>query len=288
VDAQGFDAGFTPQSAPSAADGEGNASVAFNGSLASMSLFAPAQRFVCATDAGDHAPLTQIAPGELLELLGNNIGEPRGMSPQPVNGVIPVTFGDGSAVKIHGIAAPILYSSQGQVNIQVPYEIAGQTKVTLEIDDPNGNPAGTLEFSVVSSQPRAFISGTGYASCNGNYTTSFQALALNADNSFNSCSNPAEVGSVITLFVNDPGTKGVTGAIAVGPATPLALPVTVSGEAQFVSVESDPGSINSVWAVKLRPIPNSNGVAMQPAEFTLTIGGVAVQDPLLVWVQSQQ
>jgi uncharacterized protein (TIGR03437 family) len=293
VDAQGFDASITPQSAPSAADGEGNASLAFNGSLASLSLFAPAQRFVCVTDAGDHAPITQIAPGELLELLGNNIGEPGGMSPQPVKGVIPVRFGDGSAVKIHGIAAPILYSpilysSQDQINIQVPYEIAGQTRVMLEIDDPNGNPAGTLEFSVVSSQPRAFINGAGYASCNGNYTTSFQALALNADGSFNSCTNPAEVGSVITLFVDGPETRGVTGAIAVSPATPLALPVTVSGTAQFISAESDPGSINSVWAVKLRLAPNSSGVGTQAAEFTLTIGGVPVQDPLLVWVLSRQ
>jgi uncharacterized protein (TIGR03437 family) len=89
----------------------------------------------------------------LLDLLGNNIGEPGGMSPQPVNGVIPVAFGDGSAVKIHGIAAPILYSSSEQVNIQVPYEIAGQTRVTLEIVDPNGNAAGTFEITRWHSKP---------------------------------------------------------------------------------------------------------------------------------------
>jgi hypothetical protein len=115
----------------------------------------------------------------------------------------------------------------------------------------------------------------------------FQALALNADGTFNSCVNPAEIGSAVTLFINDPGIRGVTGAIAASPATPLALPVTVSGEARFISAESDPGSINSVWAVKLRMTPNSNGVSMQPAEFTLTIGGVPVEDPLTVWVKSQ-
>jgi hypothetical protein len=70
-------------------------------------------------------------------------------------------------------------------------------------------------------------------------------------------------------------------------------PVTVSEppsypvEAQVISAESDPGSINSVWTVKLKLIPLPNATS-QPAEFTLAIGGVPLGDPLAVWVKPQQ
>ncbi len=74
---------------PAVFDGEGNAVVASNGSLASVSLFAESQKFACATDAADQAPLTQIAPGQLLALFGENIGEPAAISIQPQNGIIP-------------------------------------------------------------------------------------------------------------------------------------------------------------------------------------------------------
>jgi hypothetical protein len=49
----------------------------------------------------------------------------------------------------------------------------------------------------------------------------------------------------------------------------------VSGDAQLVSAESDPGSLNSVWVVKVKIIPVAGGVGgvARLARFTLTFGG---------------
>jgi uncharacterized protein (TIGR03437 family) len=282
--------GFDLQRVLALFDGQGNATVALNGFLASMSLFGQAQRFACAVDTADLVPLTQIAPGQLLTLLGDNLAAFGAVALQPQNGIFPVSDGD-ATVKIHGIPAPILYTSPGQINVQVPYEIAGQTSVTLEIDDENGNVAGSRKFGVVESQPSAFTSGASYAACESIITASFLPVALNADGSMNSCANPAVVNSTVTFFVDGLGTASAglkTGAIAVSPATALTLPVLVSGDAQFVSAESVPGSINSVWALKVT-VNNTAGQSgpMAPAAFTLTIGGVPVRDPLVVWVKTQ-
>ncbi len=208
------------------------------------------------------------------------------MSIQPQNGIIPSSFVDGSLVKIHGIPAPILYSSPDQINVQVPYEIAGQTNVNLEIHDPSGNVVGTREFAVARNEPSAFTSGAGYATCNGTIAAAFLPVALNADGSLNSCANPAAPGSIVTLFVNGTGAVAETGAITTSPATPLALQVKVTGDAQFVSAASTPGSIDSVWEVKvkLNQVTTSNTLA----RFTLTIASAPLRDQLIIWLKPQQ
>jgi uncharacterized protein (TIGR03437 family) len=269
-------------------DGNGGAILAFQGSLAELSLSMKPQQFTCAVDAVDQAPLAQIAPGQLVTLLGHNIGQSIPYTAQPQNGMISTHPGTNDAVKVHGILAPVLYSSLDQINIQIPYEIAGQAVVKLEIDDPGGNVVGLQEFPVVASEPSAFTNGAPYAACNADLTTSFLALALNADGTLNSCGNPAAAGDIVTLFVNSLGKVGgalVTGGIAASPAVPLDVPVVVSGDAQFVSAESAPGSVNSVWAVKVKLIPPAmTGVQA----FTLTVDGVPLREPLVVWTIPQK
>ena len=120
-------------------------------------------------------------------------------------------------------------------------------------------------------------------SCKDTITASFLPVALNADGSVDSCANPAAVNSTVTFFVNGLGTASTglkTGAVAASPASALTLPVSVSGDAQFVSAESVPGSSNSVWALKVgvNKTPGQSGPIV-PATFTLIIGGVPVRDP---------
>lgn len=278
--------GAPPQFAFAAFDGQGSADIVFNGWLASLGIFGPTQNFACATDAADHIPLAQIAPGQLLTLYGTSMGEFGGLSVQPSNGMFPVSLGDQSAVKIHGIPAPILYSSASQINVQVPYEIEGQTSVKLEIDDSFGAVVGTRQFGVAASQPSAFLN-ISQQSCSSSPPSGFLPTARNADGSINSCANPAAPGSNVTIFLNGmglaaPGLK--TGAIATAPESALSLPITASGNAEFVSATSDQGSINGVWAVTVRmAVPPSSGV--QSLRFTVSAGGIAQRDPVAVWVQ---
>jgi uncharacterized protein (TIGR03437 family) len=264
----------------------GTAGVAFGNLLASLNLYAPQSSFVCATDAADLAPLAQFAPGQLLSLFGEGIGVPDVVA-QPQNGKIPTDL-ESTTVSFNGVAAPVLYSSPNQINVQVPYEIAAQPNVQMEIA-AGGPPVGSGTFLVTPLQPSAFAPPQ-YAACQAMVTLSVLPLALNADGTLNSCANPASVGSVVTLFVNGLGSTGaspVTGAISTSPATPLALPVTVEGTFTVAAAETDPGSINGVWQVKLTvDPPNSNSSAPVASLFSLTIGGVALRDSLVLWVSN--
>jgi hypothetical protein len=100
-------------------------------------------------------------------------------------------------------------------------------------------------------------------------------------------------GSTVTLFVNGLGLAGEspsTGVIAVGPETPLQVAVTVSGDAELVLAQSDPGSVNSVWMVKVKITPGAGGMghAAWLARFTLTFGGAPLRDQLVVWAKAPQ
>jgi uncharacterized protein (TIGR03437 family) len=263
-------AGITPSLATFGT--QGNATVLVGTSLATLNLFGVTPSFACATDAADMAPLAQIAPGQLVSLFGEGIG------------------GVETKVTFNGVAAPVLYSSPSQINVQVPYEIASQTNVPMQIT--NGNVAGgSGNFMVTPIQPSAFVF-PGYATCQTTITNSLLPVALNADGSENSCDNPASVGDTLTLFVNGLGLAGsqpITGAIASSPATPLNLPVSVSGDVTLVSAESDPGTVNSVWTIRVKITqtePQNQPQAL--ALIDLKIGGVDVPYALIVWMKPSQ
>jgi hypothetical protein len=96
-------------------------------------------------------------------LYGSNLGPPTGTSFQlDANGKVP-TQTAGTSVSVGGLAAPVLYAQDGQINFIVPQEVA-------------------------SEYPGIFYTpGVGYA-------------VLNQDGTLNAPSNPALRGSSIFLF----------------------------------------------------------------------------------------
>ncbi len=227
------------------------AAVVVGTSVAFLSPFSTTPAFICATDAADLAPLAQFAPGQLVSLFGRGIGDDPGMVFQPQDGQVPGVLGQ-TRVDIHGLFAPVLYSSPDQINVQVPYQVAGDPSLPMIIS--NGSAiVGSGNFMATPIQPSAFVI-PGYATCQATITNGLLAVALNADGSENSCDNPAAVGDTVTIFVNglglaagQPNTGTVTSS-----ATPLALPVSVTGDVELVSAQSDPGSVNSVWAIQVK------------------------------------
>jgi uncharacterized protein (TIGR03437 family) len=251
---------------------QGNATLLVGMLLASLNLLSATPSFACATDAADMAPLAQMAPGQLVSLFGEEIGAAD------------------TKVTFNRVAAPVLYASPNQINVQVPYEIASQTNVPMEISN-NGAAIGSRNFMVTPIQPSVFVF-PGYATCQTTITNSLLPVALNADGSLNSCDNPAPVGDTLTLFVNGLGLAGgqpSTGAVASSPATPLNLPVSVFGDAVLVSAESDPGTVNGVWTIRVKisqTEPQNQPQAL--ALIDLKIGGVDVSASLIVWVKPAQ
>jgi uncharacterized protein (TIGR03437 family) len=265
-----------------ALDGQGKATAQMGGSLASLDLFAAPSPLVCTTDAADFAPLNSVAPGQLLSLFGEGIGPTPAIQAQPQGGFIPVSLGyAGLSVTFNDVAAPILYASSGQVNVQVPYEVADLASVTMKIQYGT---ASTAVFSVVPSQPIAFVQAAGYATCGYEIRVSLLPVALNADGSVSGCGNQAPRGTLVTVFLNGLGLAGghpVTGAISTTSEAPL-VSATASFSAERVAVTADAGAINGVWQAQIAIPLASSGPSLQ---FTLTVNGVAVRDSLVLWLK---
>jgi uncharacterized protein (TIGR03437 family) len=274
-----------------ALDGQGKATAWMAGTLATIDLFAAPSALVCTTDAANMAPLSSVAPGQLVSLFGRGIGPELPVSAQPQSGSFPRSLG-GVSVTFNGIAAPILYASSGQVNVQVPYEIAGSDTVTMKLQPPIKTAASSAEFASVPSRPSVFLEAAEFASCGSITTSVLPPVTLNADGSVNSCSNPAAAGTSVRVFLNGIGTAAggnpMTGAISTvakasttsGTATLSA--VTLSATSEPVSLATSVGEINSVVVATIA-IPQVGWPSLQVA---LMVNGVPVLDSVVVWLKS--
>jgi uncharacterized protein (TIGR03437 family) len=176
-----------------------------SGLITAANLFAPS-RLACLTDPADNAQILNVAPGQDLTIFGTMLAPSTGV---PAGG--PATSLNGVKVTFHGIAAPILYTSDDQVNVQVPAQIAGQTTVQMEVT--NTTTAVPLDetrtVAVVPQQPSVFLTADALAgtisSCSGPDGSAPAAVALNADGSLNSAGNPAAADSTVTIFLNGVG-----------------------------------------------------------------------------------
>jgi uncharacterized protein (TIGR03437 family) len=265
-----------------------------NGTLASID-FSSTSRLTCVVDSADIAQLRTVAPGQLVSLFGTDLAPAGPFIPPGGVAASSATFG----VFFNGIPAPILYSSAQQVNVQVPYEIAGQTTVQMQVIDKQiPLPVSeTRTLGVVERQPTVFISPAasgspfpGYTVCGGIVAIGEAAVALNADGTLNDCTNPAIAGSAVTVFLDGlgPVTPALaTGAIAQSPPVTLTPGVDVrdGNLAPVISAtRSVPGSIAGVAQVQLQLPPGSGPLA--PFQVTPSVAGITFRERLiLVWTR---
>jgi uncharacterized protein (TIGR03437 family) len=154
-------------------------------------------------------PTGAVAPGEIVALFGSGFG-----SAAPT-------------VNIGTVQAPVLYSSDCQIDAVVPFEVdPGYT--TLITVQPGGRSTGRstgqmlgpIKLPVVAAAPGIFTA---------NASGSGQAAILNQDSTPNSASNPAPRGSVVSIFMT--GVGALNPPIADGSLGPLAgpFPAPVAG-----------------------------------------------------------
>ena len=166
------------------------------------------------------APTQQaVAPGELIEIYGSNLGPLNGIafSFDPVTGKLP-TSGPGVTITVNGVPAPLYYVQAGQINLQVPYEIAGAAEASVQVT-VNGQPQAPRLYTVVPANPR------------------FYPVVLNKDGSLNTPENPAAAGSVIVLFATGqgvtqpPSQSGAKPANGIYPEPARESTMTIGGRA---------------------------------------------------------
>ncbi|HYM12499.1 MAG TPA: hypothetical protein VEU62_17310, partial [Bryobacterales bacterium] len=191
------------------------------------------------------------APGDLVTLFGQNIGPPVPSLLSVAAGFVVTTTPSGFTVTVGasagppivpGFLAPIVYASQNQITVQIPYEVTLGLGQAIQVTNGGAvNASGTVD--VAATAPGIFTldsSGSG------------QAAALNHDGTLNSGSNPEKIGKDVTLYLTGEGDYAVsinprtgfvmtTAALAALWPAPLPLPlnppptVTIGGKAATVA-----------------------------------------------------
>jgi len=263
-----------------------------NGTVAAVN-FAADNRIACLTDPADNVQLRTVAPGQLLSIFGPNLAPATPFI--PAGGIAPSSSDFG--VFFNGVAAPILYSDGQQINVQVPFEIAGQSSVQMQVLDKQVplTLAETRTLAVVDRQPAIFLTPAAenspfswYTVCGGTVAIGKAALALNSDGSVNDCANPAAAGSVVTLFANGLGqvTPALsTGVISAAPAATLtpnvdALDPNLGPIA--TTTRTVPGALTALAQMQFRIPLGAKG----PYAITPQVGGKNLHERLaLIWVK---
>ncbi len=185
-------------SQPSAFDSNGNLLLlASAGNLLRLNTAAaqPAPAVFAITNSAIPQAAASIAGGELLTLYGVGLGPSAGIVGAPdSNGRYPLTLG-GVSVQLNGsllnVPATLLYVGPNQINLEVPLIENSPTIMTIS------TPTGDLPPMAVNVAGSIGVFGV-----------------LNTDGSVNSPTNPAETGSIVSLYVTGLG-------VPPSPAHPL-------------------------------------------------------------------
>jgi uncharacterized protein (TIGR03437 family) len=221
-----------------------------------------------------------IAPGELITIKGNNIGPSTAVSfSVNSNNTVSNTLG-GVQVFFGGIAGTPIYVSATQVNVIVPYEIAGQAQTNITLVYQNQTSAGILE-TVAAQAPGMFTfnsTGSGQAAAlnqNGTYNGPAAGLVINGQNL---STTPASAGQVIALFMTGGGqTNPPSSTGTVTPTSQLYSIANVTASINGVPATvafagAAPGEVTGVMQVNLI-VPQ--GVHGNNLSVTVTVNGVA-------------
>jgi uncharacterized protein (TIGR03437 family) len=167
------------------------------------------------TDSATVTARGHLAPGELVTFYGARLGPEPGVVSSPVGGFLP-TISGGTKVLFDGVPAPVLYSSSGQLNVVVPYEVFGRKQTDVQVISAAGISA--YSYEVVPADPVIV------------QDDNTNTLAFNQDGSRNWASNPAEPGSTVTILATGAGIlvnpEGVTGQITTA-LSQTELPVSI-------------------------------------------------------------
>ncbi len=226
---------------------------------------APAPSVATVMNAASALP-TAAAPGLIVSVFGANLGPTAGVSGRVVNGLLETTVAE-TRVLFDGIPAPLLYVRADQINVIVPYAVAGRFSTQMQIEY-RGTRSNPVSLQVVDAAPGLFTlnnQGTG------------QGAILNQDFLVNGASNAAPRTSVVMIYATGEGQTsptGVDGRVASSTPYPAPLlPVRVfigDREAQVLYAGAAPGFVAGAMQINALIPPDAPTGSSVPV--TVTIG----------------
>jgi uncharacterized protein (TIGR03437 family) len=219
-----------------------------------------------------------VAPGEIVTIFGSNVGPATsvGAALDPATNRLAATRG-GVTVLFNDIPGAPFYVQRDQINVQAPYELAGQTSARIVVRYLDGASA-PVTVPVAAAAPGIFTASSGRG----------QAALLNQDFSFNSATNPAALGSVIQIYLTGQGATNplvLTGQLPTAPFPVPALPVTVSiggrpAPTKFVGLAPGFAGLLQVNAVVPDDVVPGDNVAL-----TVAVGDASTQTGVTIAVR---
>ncbi len=147
---------------------------------------------VAAVDAASYA--LAVTPGQIVALFGSELTNNNSTASASVL-PLPRTL-QNTTVYVNGVAAPLFFTSNGQINFQVPYSTAiGPASIVVQRDD---GMAAQGFVNVYPTAPALFAA---------NAAGSGQAAALNEDFTLNSSARRVRKGSYVILFGTGTGAQ---------------------------------------------------------------------------------
>jgi uncharacterized protein (TIGR03437 family) len=209
-----------------------------------------------------------VAPGEIIVIFGAGLGPESGVAGGLDSSGLLANLLSGAEVRFDGVPAPVFYAQFGQINVQVPYTVAGNTATHVQALY-QGSPAGSLDLLVVDAAPAVF------------------PVVVNPDGSTNSAIAPAALGSILTFYGTGEGlTDGpnVSGQAAADPypRPRLSVTLTVAGfPAEILYAGSAPGTVGLLQVNTRVP---AGFIPTGPAVAELAVGS-AVAPHFIIWLK---
>ncbi|MGB7720244.1 MAG: hypothetical protein WBL65_10115 [Bryobacteraceae bacterium] len=209
-----------------------------------------------------------VAPGEIIVIFGAGLGPESGVAGALDSSGVLANLLSGAEVRFDGVPAPLFYAQFGQINVQVPYTVAGNTTTHVQALY-QGVPSGSLDLAVVSAAPALF------------------PVVANPDGSPNSATDPTALGSILTFYATGEGlTNGpnLSGQAATAPYPSPVLPVTltVAGfPAQILYAGSAPGAVGLLQVNARVP---AGFIPTGPVAAELAVGSAVAPD-LTIWLK---
>ena len=196
---------------------------------------------------------TVASPGMAMSVFGTQLANSTFLdAAQPLPNSL-----NGMSATINGVAAPLYYTSAGQLNIQVPFE-AGSGPAVLGINN-NGQIAG-FQFQIAPTAPGIFTDGA------GNVTPAV-SLAPGGIGVLYMTGQGDVTQSLATGFAPASGT-----AVANLPRPMLPLSVTVGGAQAFIEFAGVPPGLIGYTQINFA-VPTSVSPGVQPV--VVTVNGVS-------------
>jgi uncharacterized protein (TIGR03437 family) len=217
-----------------------------------------------------------VAPGELVSIFGLNLGPAAGVSTPGFgpNGLLPTVLSE-VQVTFDGTPAPLLFASRGQINLQVPYEIAGK-QFTSAVATYQGRSNTQVRLPVAAAAPGVF------------FVAANSPAILNQDFSLNTAINREARGRALIVYATGQGTVSpvlTTGQGAPGPPSLSSINVgevtaTIGGRpAQTLFAGLAPGFVGLLQINLL--VPNDAPAGAQ-VPLAITVRGQTIQNGVTV------